>query len=280
MRCAVTPELALAGLATVGLAEVVGKAAAQHRTDRKYIVPRTVAARLVEHVAEDHRVLSIEGRLSTSYRSTYFDTPELRTCRDHLQGRRRRWKARSRLYVEDALCRLEVKVRSTRGTTLKAVAESSPSRYGRFGETEQGFVDAMLEEHGHATTALRPTLEVRYRRSTLADLAAGTRITLDTGLVSSPRDGGPMGPGDPQVWLDEEFTVVETKGGPLPGRADRFLVATGHRPQTFSKYVASASLLLADLPDNDVRRMLGHQLHRTPSTVTTLLPLLTRRTAS
>jgi hypothetical protein len=270
------PLTDLGSLATVGLAEVVDKAAALHRTDRKYVVPSEVAAGLVRFLSDDHRVLSIDGRLATSYRSTYFDTADLRTCRDHMQGRRRRWKARSRLYVEDALCRLEVKVKSTRGTTLKAVAASSPARYGRLGEDERVSVDAMLGDFGFANVALRPSLEVRYQRATLANLDAGSRVTLDTGLVSTRTDPASGADSDGHVSLDDAFTVVETKGGPLPGRADRFLVAAGHRPRTFSKYVASASLLHPDLPDNDVRRMLGRQLHRTGRALTTL----TARTAS
>jgi len=43
--------------------------------------------------------------------------------------------------------------------------------------------------------------------------------------------------------------------------ADRILLAGGHRPQSFSKYVATASLLRSDLPSNDVRRLVGVALH-------------------
>ena len=39
------------------------------------------------------------------------------------------------------------------------------------------------------------------------------------------------------------------------------LLAAGARPRSFSKYVAAASLLRDDLPDNDVRRMHGRELH-------------------
>jgi hypothetical protein len=33
------------------------------------------------------------------------------------------------------------------------------------------------------------------------------------------------------------------------------------RPRSFSKYVAAASLIRDDLPDNDVRRLHGRELH-------------------
>ena len=56
-----------------------------------------------------------------------------------------------------------------------------------------------------------------------------------------------------RVWLDHGYVLVETKGGLRPGRADRLLAGLGARPRSFSKYVAAASLMRDDLPDNDVR---------------------------
>ncbi len=255
-----TPDLLarLHDLPPVDLPDLMDRASALHRVDRKYLVPVEVAAGLVTALATQHAVLAIDGRRHTTYRSTYLDTATLSSCHDHVQQRRRRWKARSRLYVEDGLCRTEVKVRSTRGATLKVYADSTPARYGRCGDHETGFVHATLAEHGFAPpTRLAPTLEVRYQRATLADLVAGSRITLDTGVVGSD--------GDNRMLLDPAFVVVETKGGPRPGVADRILLADGHRPRSFSKYVATASLLRSDLPSNDVRRLLGVALHIEPT---------------
>jgi hypothetical protein len=252
----VTPDLLarLHELPPVGLVDLMDQAAALHRVDRKYLVPVGVAAALVTALSPRHAVLTIDARRHTTYRSTYLDTATLSSSRDHQQQRRRRWKARSRLYVEDGLCRTEVKVRSARGATLKVYADSTPARYGRCGDHEVGFVHATLADHGFAAPpVLAPTLEVGYQRATLADLAAGSRITLDTGVVGT--DGGS------RMLLDPAFVVVETKGGPRPGVADRILLAGGHRPQSFSKYVATASLLRSDLPSNDVRRLVGVALH-------------------
>ncbi len=54
---------------------------------------------------------------------------------------------------------------------------------------------------------------------------------------------------------------METKGGLRPSSADALLGSLGARPRSFSKYVSAASLLRDDIPDNDVRRLRGHQLH-------------------
>ncbi len=101
---------------------------------------------------------------------------------------------------------------------------------------------------------LRPTMEVGYRRTTLADTTEEmSRVTLDW-RVQCTLDGE-------RVWLDHGYVLVETKGGLRPGRADRLLTGLGARPRSFSKYVAAASLMRDDLHDNDVRALHGRELH-------------------
>jgi hypothetical protein len=256
----VTPDLGLQALPQVDLATLVDRAALTRRVDRKYVVPIAAARGLVESLARTHHVLAIDGRLVTSYRSTYLDTASLRSCREHLQGRRLRWKARTRLYVEDDLCRVEVKIRSGRGDTVKSSVDVESARYGRYDDGARAFIDSILTDGRGDGLAhrLRPTLEVTYRRVTLADLAGGTRVTLDLGMRGRPVVGLPRERG---VHVDDGYLVVETKGHTRPAPADRALVALGHRPRPFSKYAASASLLSPDLPDNHVRRLLGQALH-------------------
>jgi hypothetical protein len=251
-----TPPFDVSNRRPVSLGEVLAEAPQLTRVDRKYLVDRTVLADMLAALPTSYGVLTIAGRHSTTYRSTYFDTADLASCRAHVQQRRRRWKARSRLYVEDGLCRIEVKSRDGRGLTAKSVADSDPSGYGRLGGPEAEFVAACLAERRLSgdVRLLRPTAEVGYRRTTLADTTTDLcRVTLDW-QVRCTLDGHTM-------WLDDGYVLVETKGGLRPGGADRVLSSLGVRPRSFSKYVAAASLLRDDLPDNDVRRMHGRQLH-------------------
>ena len=241
---------------SVSLAEVLVDAPQLTRVDRKYLVGKATAQALLDEMAAAYRVLSIEGRTSTTYRSTYFDTADLASARAHVQQRRRRWKARSRLYVEDGLCRIEVKARDGRGVTAKTVSDADLAGYGVLDATSVEFVRATLAAHDLTADlmSLRPTMEVGYRRTTLADTTdERCRLTVDW-KVECTLDGE-------RVWLDHDYVLVETKGGLRPGVADRRLAGLGVRPRSFSKYVAAASLIRDDLPDNDVRRLHGRQLH-------------------
>lgn len=261
--------LPLAGLTPVDLATVVEVAPLARRTDRKYLVPAHDAALLVDRLSASHHVLEIAGRRSTTYRSTYLDTDDLRLCRDHLQGRRLRWKTRSRLYVEDRLCRFEVKVRGARGETIKHALDLDASGYGRFGHTERAFLLDVLGSEHPALVHLRPVLEVAYSRATLVDLHGGTRLTIDHGVVGRPTRAATAALRSGAVAVDSDRVIVETKSGLRRGLADGVLAELGHRPLPLSKYATSAALLADGVPDNQLRRLVGRGLsvHTAPGLV-------------
>jgi|tagenome__1003787_1003787.scaffolds.fasta_scaffold20788004_1 hypothetical protein len=249
------PPVDVSRLTPVTLDEVLAGAAQMTRVDRKYLVPVHTAQHVVDALRQTHRLLVIDGRRSTTYRSTYLDTGEAHTARAHVQGRRRRWKARSRLYVEDQLCRLEVKTKDARGATMKSVRDIDPARYGTLLPRDTEFIAEVLRERAMSgpVAALRPTAEVTYRRITLADLDRSTRVTIDWGVRCQTSEG--------LVWLDEDYVLVETKGGHRPGEADLALAGRRVRPRSFSKYVAGVCLLSDGIPANDFIALLGRQLH-------------------
>lgn len=243
----------------VSLHDVVERADLATRVDRKYFLDVNTVRLLAESLSNSHRILDIDGRRSTTYATTYFDTEDFASCRAHVQRRRRRWKVRSRMYVEDDFCRVEVKTKSGRGQTLKDAVVSHPDRYGSLGGDERAFVaNTLSDAHPEVDVArLDPSAEITYTRACLADLADGTRLTIDWGLRSVLSQG--------KVRSDEAFAIVETKGGQVPSGADRLLASLGATERSFSKYAATTSLVHPDIADNDVRRLRGIQLHCTPS---------------
>ncbi|RVU16487.1 polyphosphate polymerase domain-containing protein [Streptomyces antnestii] len=270
--------LGLSALRGATLAEVDAAAALQHRTDRKYLLPLDVARVFVRRLADHHHVLDLGGRRTTSYLSAYFDTERLASWHAHVQGRRRRWKVRTRLYAEDGLCRVEVKTKDGRGNTVKHALRVPATAYGELGAQAADFVDETLERSGIPVRAadLSPAAEIRYVRAALADLDHGTRVTLDGALT--------CGHGDRTAALDPGHVLVETKGGLQLAPADRLLLHLRVRPVSLSKYVVGQSLLTPGLPDNDVRRLA--RTHFTAPTSTDLRteprpdPLLERISAA
>ncbi|MFF8941862.1 polyphosphate polymerase domain-containing protein [Streptomyces sp. NPDC014864] len=265
-----TTALGLSALRGATLAEVDAAAALQHRTDRKYLLPLDQARAFVRLLADRHHVLDLGGRRTTSYISTYFDTVQLAAWRAHVQGRRRRWKVRTRLYAEDGLCRVEVKTKDGRGATVKHALKVPATAYGELGAQAAEFVDDVLDASGIPVTAreLTPGAEIRYIRAALADLDHGTRVTLDSHLTCHH--------GERTAALDAAHVLVETKGSTRPAPADRLLLRLGGRPVSLSKYVIGQSLLTPGLPDNDVRRLA--RTHFT--TEATSVPLLERTPAA
>ncbi|MCW2798710.1 MAG: hypothetical protein JWQ70_182 [Aeromicrobium sp.] len=248
-------DLGLFDLRSVSLEDLVEHAALMHRTDRKYVTKIPTVRELIAALADTHQVLEIAGRRWTSYRTLYFDTPELEACRAHVQKRRRRWKARSRLYVEDGLCRIEVKTKDNRGGTQKVMGPSHPDRYGLLVGDELDFVTAHLGvEHPEVDPrTLTPAAEISYTRATLTDLNLGTRVTIDWNLHCRLEAG--------DVWLDPDYALIETKGPSTPSVADRALNRLGTHPRSFSKYAAAASIVQDNIADNDTRYLQGRVLH-------------------
>ncbi|MFJ6357767.1 VTC domain-containing protein [Pseudarthrobacter oxydans] len=109
----------LGSLRPVGLEELNSEAALQTRVDRKYVVPARLAGQLLATFRADVRVLEMDGSRSFAYDSVYFDTAGLDSYLLAARGRRRRYKIRTRTYVDSAVSFLEVKTEGAREATVK-----------------------------------------------------------------------------------------------------------------------------------------------------------------
>jgi hypothetical protein len=235
----------LAEMPTIGLPELVERAALQSRVDRKYVMPIAEAGRLLEALAPSARVLEIDGLRRFRYESMYFDTPDLASYRLTAYRHRRRFKIRTRTYVDSGTCWLEVKVPGPRGSTMKY---RSPHEPGLWLTTGRTFVDDVFARHDLAVrTGFLPTLRTRYLRVTLLLPTGDSRVTVDTGLHFSADDR--------ELHLPET-AVVETKTGSAASSADRLLWRWGHRPVAISKYATGLAALRTDLPAAPWHRVL------------------------
>jgi len=244
--------IALAALPAVGLAELEERAALQSRVDRKYLMPVAEADRLVTALAPYARALEIDGIRQFAYESLYFDTPELASYRRTAYRHRRRFKIRTRTYLDSGSCWLEVKLPGPRGSTVKYRA---PHDLGQQHSVDAGraFVDEVCARHGVRTGLLTPSLRTAYRRCTLLLPETGSRVTVDTDLRWTAGDRELCLPG---------MAIVETKTGAAASAADRRLWRGGHRPLALSKYATGLAALRADLPAAPWHRVLRQ--HFTP----------------
>lgn len=238
----------LGDLDSVTLDELNETAALLTRVDRKYVLAGTAAAEVLADLPADTRALEIDGSRSFRYHSTYFDTPDLAAYMGTARRRRRRYKVRSRAYVDTGSRFLEVKTRRG-GSTVKRRAPWEGSA-DLLEDTGLGFVDDVLAEDAIRLSGhLDPVLDVDYLRTTLLLPGGGARATIDSRLAWHDRATGCS-----RRALD--LVIVETKSGAGPSAADRVLWRHGHRPVAISKYATGLASLRPELPRNRWHRLL------------------------
>jgi hypothetical protein len=226
----------------ISLAELEATAEMLTRVDRKYLVPWAVAEQLLTALAPTHRVLEIAGRRAFTYRSVYLDSPSLGAFRAHMQQRRRRYKCRTRHYVDADLHMFEVKLKGLRGITVKhrlAIGGAEPTD-----EALSFAAERVQEAYGCRPQDLCECLSTEYRRVTLA--GADSRVTLDFEL----RFGDDAGR---SAALRDGYVIVESKTARGPGAADLTLKRMGVRPVECSKYCVGVALLRDDVRGNGLR---------------------------
>lgn len=235
-------------LPAISLEAVLAEAELQIRIDRKYVLSLADFQRLSTDLGSSLWALEIDGRRWFGYRSVYFDTPRLRSFHQHLQGRRRRFKVRTRTYLDSGDCLLEVKSKGARSQTVKARLPYEAADADRLTETGRGFVAEQLGGEAADVDDLRPVLETRYRRATLVHPATHSRITCDVDLVCASGHRGAGG-------LRGEV-LVETKSAGPAGGVDRWLRRHGVRPLSISKYCVGVALLYPHVRANPWHRTL------------------------
>ncbi|WP_221586014.1 polyphosphate polymerase domain-containing protein [Microbacterium sp. G2-8] len=234
----------------ISLDGLVTEAELLTRVDRKYLLPAARLAPVIAQLDDATRVLEIDGERGSRYGSMYFDTPDLTSYHLAARGRRRRFKLRSRHYVDTDAAFLEMKTAGARGTTVKeriahptdAVESLTDEGRAYAGEAiaALGFDDALVD-------ALAPTLHTGYRRTTLL-LPEGTRSTVDTELEWADAWGGRM--------TRPDLVIVETKSSSRPSTVDRLLWRAGIRPARISKFATGLAALRPGLSSNRWSRVL------------------------
>jgi VTC domain len=233
----------------VSLEELDERAALRERVDTKYVADRGRVADTVGRLSGAYRVLEIDSRRSFDYESVYFDTPDLRCFREHVEDRVPRFKARSRYYLETDACFLEVKVK--RNGTTKRQRPYDHAHHGELTAAGRRFLDEALTELAdqQAPADLAPTLSTGYRRVTLGAREVAERVTLDFDVKLRAMDNR-------RLTLRDDLVLIETKTERGDSAFDDDLRAAGCHPTSISKYRFGVGLLLADDPGGAGREAL------------------------
>ncbi|MFB4293086.1 polyphosphate polymerase domain-containing protein [Nonomuraea sp. ATR24] len=247
-----------AGLPPVTLEEVLATSRLMSRVDRKYLVSAATMARLAAELGDRFAVLRIGGRRQFRYTSTYFDTPDLLTYRQHRQDRRLRYKIRTRTYLDGGGRWLEVKLKGASGSTDK---HRIPYDSGPSDALTQEALDYVADTLAGGLRLARPeslgpVLSTDYRRVTLVDRSGSARLTCDTGLV--------CGDGRRALATRHDRVLLESKSAGGDAAADRILRRLGVRPVSVSKYCLGVAALHG-VTANPWHPVLRHYFPREPA---------------
>jgi hypothetical protein len=197
----------------ISLDELNAKAAMLERIDRKYIMSAADLHRTLIAITDSFDVLTIQGKRTFSYSTSYFDDAERHCYYDHHQQRRKRYKARVRHYVDADCSFLEVKLKEHRSMTAKLrLPVQGP--IDCLDERCLAFVQGCYRDAYHAELIqqLEPVVVVEYERVTLVARTGGERMTFDTELRFLA--------GGCSCSVRPDLFIVETKAARVNGIAD------------------------------------------------------------
>ena len=238
----------LQSLRGISLETLDERAALLRRVDRKYVIDHGSLERVIERLGEDHDVLEIDGERVFGYENVYFDTPELRCFREHVDSIKPRFKARTRHYADTGVCVFEVKLKPVGGGTDKRQTDHPADASDALtSEAERLLENALRDTAIEPPDELDPILRTSFRRLTLAAREGDARLTVDLDVRLARMDGR-------SVRLREDRVLVETKSEDGDSPADHVLAGLSAEAASLSKYRAGIDALLRRDESGDLDR--------------------------
>lgn len=211
--------------------EQLAACALLRRTDTKFVVSEEELLNVLGILAGRYDVVFSGEKSIARYRTEYLDTSDYAFYQQHVQGRRPRYKARVRHYLDRGVAFAEVKEKLPSGQTAKERRVIDYS--ARELDVEEV---AFAREGSKAPGALHSTLVAEFQRIMLVHPVHTERLTIDLGLQVS--DGTQRASFDGAV-------VVEVKQAQFRPRTPIMLALreVGARPASFSKYCGGLAVL-------------------------------------
>lgn len=170
----------LSGFSSISLEEI-GKVAFMDRMDTKFVFPAARLPEILNELSQGYQVLEVNSARATRYETVYYDTPDFFHFHQHHSGHLRRYKVRTRCYLETQDSFVEIKFKTNHGRTVKHRIPVQDCHEEITGKV-RSFVGTKTDNAG---SMLEPKLRIRFSRITLIDLGKTERVTLDFGLAYS-----------------------------------------------------------------------------------------------
>jgi len=210
------------------------------RTDVKFILSFNKLEPVLKAISDHYSVLTINRLNVFSYRTDYFDTPNLDMYFDHHNGKLNRFKIRQREYIESNLSFLEVKFKSNKGRVIKDRIERT--------YTDQNAFSGFINKHTPYNPAdLNLKLINLFNRFTLVDKGMRERVTIDFNLsfANTVRE-----------LLFRGLVIIEVKQNKADKQSVVFNVLKNNaiRPASISKYCLGMSMLNQNTKFNNFKK--------------------------
>ena len=229
----------------------------QDRRESKYLLTAKQAWDLISHLPDSYQIFEVDGQRVQTYSTTYFDSPRLSLYLEHHNGKKPRYKVRTRSYVGSDLNFLEVKEKMNTGRSVKHRLQTD-GLITRLGSDIREFLTSCLP---YDYSQFRPVLVNEYRRITLVSATDPERITLDIDLSFRNGDNGVILP---------RIVIAELKRSSAYSSSPALDYLTNMRvkPKGFSKYCIGVSFLYGNLVKrnnfNLTLRLLGKMMNGGP----------------
>jgi hypothetical protein len=217
-----------------------------NRFDTKFVFRADGVSDFLENIKNDYSILQIGDTVAQSYRTVYFDTPDLLCFNLHHNKRARRFKFRTRMYLSNGKIFNEIKQKQNTGKTLKFrqrrdefAAEELPHIPPLPVLTDLACFDehfaALMHNNGYNIENLCPSLFVFFSRVTFLNKSFPERMTLDFDLRYGYEGA---------EWSLYDTAIVELKREKGPERtvSQRYFRKIHKNPSGFSKYTIGISL--------------------------------------
>jgi hypothetical protein len=202
-----------------------------NRFDTKFVLKIEEVFNFLENIKDNYSVLQINDEIIQSYRTVYFDTPDLHCFNLHHNKRANRFKFRTRQYLSNGKIFNEIKQKLNTGKTIKFRQRRDEINISEF---DNDFA-YLVRNNNYNFENLAPSLFVFFNRITLLNKYFLERMTLDFSLE--------YGYNNTEFSLNNTV-IVELKRERSPEKtiSQEFFRKAYKMPSSFSKYAIGISL--------------------------------------